>query len=99
MAFAVSLSQLLRLPEDVVTQGPFLIVLCHRVTLQGSIDMEEAVRIESNQEWAGEEKYKHTNVFTIEVGRCHTHIIMWAGQVRPHLLSLCAIQGKYAQVG
>ena len=34
--------------------------------LQGSIDMEEAIKIEANQQWAGQDKAKHPFVFTIE---------------------------------
>ena len=38
----------------------------HPIVLQGSIDMEEAVKIEANQDWTGPQKAKHPFVFTIE---------------------------------
>ena len=36
---------------------------------QGSIDMEEATRIEANQDWTGPQKAKHPHVLTIETLR------------------------------
>ena len=38
----------------------------HSSFIQGSIDMEDAVKVESSQEWPNSDRSKHTWVFTIE---------------------------------